>query len=80
MSKKKSLEDRVYGAIGLVVPSCAVALELVEKGKERPLKLHERLRLTYNSPLCLHCNSNRDKFDKERDKMREIQKERRKKK
>lgn len=76
MGDKKSFEDRAYAAIGAVIPSCAVALDLVEKGKERPLKLHERLRLFYNSPLCLHCNCNRDKFDKERARMKEIEKAR----
>jgi thioredoxin-related protein len=48
-------------------------LRLVELGQQRPLKLHERLLLIYNSPLCLHCNCKRDKFNKERAKMRAIE-------
>jgi hypothetical protein len=33
--------------------------------------------LFYNTPLCLHCNCKRDKFDKERAKLREIDRQRR---
>ena len=62
----------MYGAIGKLIPSCQDALRLVETGKERPLKIHEKFALFYNSPLCLHCNCNRDKFDKERAEMRNI--------
>jgi len=71
--KKASFGDAVYGALGAVVPSCGDALKMVERGQERPLKLHERFVLFYNSPLCLHCNCNREKFEKERAKMREIE-------
>jgi len=70
--KKASLGDMIYGALGAVVPSCGDALKMVERGQERPLKLHERFVLFYNSPLCLHCNCNREKFEKERAKMREV--------
>jgi len=52
-------------------------LRLVELGQQRPLKLHERLGLFYNSPLCLHCSCKRVKFDKEREKLREIERQRR---
>ena len=61
----------MYGALGAIVPSCGDALRLVETGQQRPLKLHERFVLFYNSPLCLHCNCNRDKFNRERAKMKE---------
>lgn len=70
---KRSLGDFVYTAIGLVVPSCGTALRLVEKGQQVPLKLHERVVLFYNSPLCLHCSCKREKFDKERQRLREIE-------
>lgn len=76
MAEKKkniSLGDAVYGALGALVPSCGDALKMVERGQERPLKLHERCVLVYNSPLCLHCNCKREKFEKERAKMREIE-------
>lgn len=72
-TKKRSATDLVYDAIGAVVPSCGPALRMVELGQERPLSLKERLVLTYNSPLCLHCNCNRRKFNEERAKMREAQ-------
>ena len=71
-----SLEDVVYRALGAIVPSCGDALRLVELGQQRPLNKRERFVLFYNSPLCLHCNCNRERFDKERDKMREIEAER----
>lgn len=73
----KSFSDRAFGILGKFIPSCGDGLRLVELGQERPLKLHERFALFYNSPLCLHCNCNRQKFDKERAKMREIERERR---
>jgi hypothetical protein len=73
---KPTLGDIVYGVIGAVVPSCGTALRLVEKGQQRPLKLHERMALVYNSPLCPHCSCKRERFDKERQRMREIEAER----
>ena len=82
MSKKtssKSLSDHACGILGKLIPSCGDGLRLVELGQERPLKLHERVALFYNSPLCLHCNCNRPKFNKERAKMREIERQRRNK-
>ena len=68
----KTFGDRAYSLIGVLIPSCTAGLRLVELGQRRPLKLHERLALVYNSPLCLHCSCKRDKFDKERAKFREI--------
>ncbi len=76
-TSSKSLSDRTSEILGKLIPSCGDGLRLVELGQERPLKLHERLELLYNSPLCLHCNCNRPKFNKERDKMREIERQRR---
>jgi len=73
---KPSVQDAIYTALGAVVPSCGDALRLVELGQERPLSMREKFVLFYNSPLCLHCNCNRDKFDKEREKLREINAER----
>lgn len=69
----RSAADKLYGAIGTVIPNCGTALRLVELGQERPLTLRERFVLKYNSPLCLHCNCNREKFDEEREKLREIE-------
>lgn len=63
--------------LGTLIPSCMDGLRLVELGQQRPLKLHERIALIYNSPLCLHCNCNRQKFNKERAKLREIERRRR---
>lgn len=76
----KTITDRVCTFMGMIIPSCMEGLRLVELGKQRPLKLHERMILFYNSPLCLHCNCNREKFDKERAKLRVIEQERRQKK
>lgn len=73
----KTLSDRACEILGALIPSCGDGLRLVELGQKRPLKLHERIALLYNSPLCLHCNCNRQKFDKERAKLREIERERR---
>jgi len=73
----KSLSDRASELLGALIPSCGDGLRLVELGQKRPLKLHERFALLYNSPLCLHCNCNRQKFDKEREKMRAIELQRR---
>lgn len=73
----KSLADRAFDLIGAVVPSCGSALRMVELGQERSLNLRERFVLIYNSPLCPHCRCNREKFNKERAKMRELQAARR---
>lgn len=72
-SSTTTLTDRIGACMGAVIPSCMEGLRLVELGQQRPLKLHERLLLIYNSPLCLHCNCKRDKFNKERAKMRAIE-------
>lgn len=74
---KRSAADVFFDTLGAVVPSCGSALRMVERGQERPLSLKERFVLTYNSPLCLHCNCNRRKFNEERAKMRAIEAERR---
>ena len=70
------MSDHFFELIGKLIPSCSDGMRLVELGQKRPLKLHERFALFYNSPLCLHCNCNRQKFDKERKKLREIERER----
>jgi hypothetical protein len=70
---KPSASDRIYTLLGIVFPNCGDALRLVETGQQRPLKLHERIGLVYNSPLCLHCNCKREKFDKERAKYRALE-------
>ena len=73
---KLTVGDIVYSVVGAVVPSCGTALRLVEKGQQRPLKFYERMALVYNSPLCPHCSCKRERFDKERQRMREIEAER----
>lgn len=75
-TSKRSAADLFFDTVGAVVPSCGPALRMVELGQERPLSLKERFVLTYNSPLCLHCNCNRRKFNEERAKMREIEAQR----
>lgn len=70
---KRSVGDVLYAGLGALVPSCGTALRIVEKGQQRPLKLHERVALFYNSPLCPHCSCKREKFDKERARLREIE-------
>jgi len=70
---KKTTTDHVYAFLGAIFPNCGDALRLVEIGQERPLKVHERLVLAYNSPLCLHCNCKREKFEKEREKYRSVE-------
>jgi hypothetical protein len=66
---KRSAADVFFDAVGAIVPSCGPALRMAEKGQERPLKLTEKFVLLYNSPLCLHCNCNREKFKEEKAKM-----------
>ncbi len=72
----RSAGDVFFDTMGSLVPNCGTALRLVELGQERPLSLRERFILAYNSPLCLHCNCNRGKFDKARSVLREIDQER----
>lgn len=72
-TSKRSVGDVLYAGLGALVPSCGTALRMVEIGQQRPLKPHERFALFYNSPLCLHCSCKREKFDKERARMREIE-------
>jgi hypothetical protein len=74
--EKRTISSLVYPILGALVPSCDDALRLVEVGLQRPLKLHERVVLFYNSPLCLHCNCKRDEFDKKRVKLRQIEADR----
>lgn len=73
---KFSLVDAIYNFLGIIFPNCRDALKLVEKGQETPLKWHEKFALKYNSPLCLHCNCNREKFDKEYGKLKIAEAER----
>ncbi len=74
--KNFSLVDAIYNFLGIIFPNCRDALKLVEKGQETPLKWHEKFALKYNSPLCLHCNCNREKFDKEYGKLKNAEAER----
>ncbi|QXD33689.1 hypothetical protein [Candidatus Pelagisphaera phototrophica] len=67
--QKRSLADLIYNAAGTVVPNCESALRMVEIGQRRPLTLRERFVLIYNTPLCPHCNCNREKFIEEKAKM-----------
>lgn len=66
---KSSLVDMIYNAVGTVVPNCEPALRMVEIGQKRPLKLKEKFVLLYNTPLCPHCNCNREKFKEGKTKM-----------
>jgi hypothetical protein len=66
---KRSVADRIFDIVGAIVPSCGSALRLVEMGQSRPLNLREKCVLLYNTPLCPHCQCNREKFNKERAKM-----------
>ncbi|MBP84080.1 MAG: hypothetical protein CMO61_09575 [Verrucomicrobiales bacterium] len=75
--EKRSFSDAFYDGIGAVLPGCSTALELVETGLKRPLTFREKFVLAYNSPLCLHCSCNRERFDAERLKLRELDRERR---
>jgi hypothetical protein len=73
MSEQKfSLIDAIYNFLGWIFPNCRDALKLVEKGQKHGLKWHEKVALKYNSPLCLHCNCNREKFDKEYKKLKKL--------
>jgi len=66
---KRSTADRLFDFVGAIVPSCGSALRLVELGQNRPLSVREKFVLLYNTPLCPHCQCNREKFNKERAKM-----------
>ena len=65
--------DIVMDAVGVVLPDCGTALRLAKTGAERPLKLGERLRLRYNSRLCLYCSCKKEKFAEAMDAMREAE-------
>ena len=73
---KRSFGDLFYDGLGMIFPSCGPALRMVELGQERPLTRKERFVLAYNSPLGLYCNCNRETFDKEREKFRQVDAER----
>ena len=49
--------------LGKLLPTCYTALDIAEQGIKRPLKLHDKIRLKYNSRLCLYCNCAQDRFD-----------------
>ena len=67
--QQRSLADLAYDAVGTVIPNCESALRMVEIGQRRPLTLKEKFVLIYNTPLCPHCNCNREKFIEEKAKM-----------
>ena len=67
--QQRSLADLGYDAVGTVIPNCESALRMVEIGQRRPLTLKEKFVLIYNTPLCPHCNCNREKFIEEKAKM-----------
>lgn len=69
MKKKGTVVDALFDAAGAIVPSCGAAMRLVEEGQKRKLNIRERFVLLYNSPLCPHCQCNREKFNKERKKV-----------
>lgn len=71
-TSQRGIADRAFDLVGAIVPSCGSAMKMVELGQTRRLSLREQFVLLYNSPLCPHCRCNREKFDKERAKMREI--------
>jgi len=60
----------MFDFIGALQPNCNRALDLVDRGIERPLSLGESLRLKYNSGLCPYCSCQKDKFNQ---KMQEYQ-------
>lgn len=68
---KVAMTDRIYNAVGAVIPNCEPALRMVELGQKRPLNLKEKFVLLYNTPLCPHCNCNREKFKEGKAKMAE---------
>ena len=59
--------------LGKLLPTCYTALTLAERGLERPLKLHEKIRLKYNSRLCLHCDCAKDRFACAMEKLKEAE-------
>ena len=62
--------------INRLLPNCYRALDLAERGLKRPLKLHEKVGLKYNSHLCLHCSCAENKFKTAMGKLREAEAER----
>jgi hypothetical protein len=66
---KVAMTDRIYNAVGAVIPNCETALRMVELGQKRRLNFKEKFVLLYNTPLCPHCNCNREKFKEAKTKM-----------
>jgi hypothetical protein len=69
MSDSKSTEKRNNGrskalewACEHLAPNCGVAISLIERGIEKPLKTHERLALRYHKRLCPFCGCSEGKL------------------
>jgi hypothetical protein len=55
------------------LPNCSKAMELVETGIERDLRLRERVALRYHGRLCPFCGCAAGKFASARQRMREAE-------
>lgn len=56
-----------------LLPNCHAALDLAERGLKRPLKVHEKIGLKYNSHLCMHCSCAENKFNTAMRKLHEAE-------
>ena len=66
----------LFHFFGKLMPTCYRALDMAEKGCERPLSIKEKIVLKYNSRLCMHCNCAEERFKCLTEKMKEAAKKR----
>ncbi len=59
-----------------LLPNCRCALNLVEKGIERPLRPLEKVALWYHKPLCPFCACNQNRFEGLQRQLKKAEKER----
>lgn len=72
-NKARGVTSRLMEGICERLPNCGKAMELVERGCERPLTLTERIGLKYHGRLCPFCACATGKFESGMARMREAE-------
>lgn len=75
--KERGVASRLMEGFCERLPNCGKAMDLVERGCERPLTLTERIGLKYHGRLCPFCACATGKFESAMARMREAEARRR---
>jgi hypothetical protein len=72
----RGLASRLMEGVCERLPNCGKAMELVERGCERPLTMAERIGLKYHGRLCPFCACATGKFESAMARMKEAESKR----